>query len=184
MRNTLTTSRGWTITDAGSASSASITKQPYVSSTNCVGKAKVYSVDATGSNLSYLWSNGNAGSSALISSAGTYFVTITGTCGTVLVSSPVQVAAFNCSTTGLAQDTEGNDSPFVYPNPNHGIFTIDVELLGFKNIENLAYVITATDGKVLITGKLGVGKNSIATTLARGIYFLNVSGNVRKLIIE
>ncbi|MDX2190290.1 MAG: BspA family leucine-rich repeat surface protein [Bacteroidota bacterium] len=84
-RSTLTSSKGWTISDAGIATgSVSITTQPLANAYTCIGQMYTFSVTGNGSKLGYIWSNNQSFTNTMTTSVlGTYFVDITGTCGTV-----------------------------------------------------------------------------------------------------
>lgn len=67
----------------------------------------------------------------------------------------------------------------IYPNPNSGSFVITLASIGINN-----FVISAIDGTVLAQGNLIEGKNTIDVALSKGIYFVQVGNNVKKLALE
>lgn len=72
-----------------------ITRQP-VSATVCSGIVQNFNVSASGANLTYLWSTGETTFSITKSVAGTYLVTVSGSCGR-LTSNNARLTTNNCS---------------------------------------------------------------------------------------
>ncbi len=81
-----------------SISGPSIVSQP-ISKTACVGANATYSVSAIGSNLNYTWSNNLSNTNSMTTSVAglNYVVTVTGTCGLSVVSSPFAYISTVCS---------------------------------------------------------------------------------------
>lgn len=82
--------------------------------------------------------------------------------------------------TGL--DVSELDNIAVYPNPSQGIFVVEHE------IPNLEYELFTVDGKRVKSGKLGLSKTTIETSLSTGVYMLRVFKNgasvTRRIVIH
>ncbi|MDX2194970.1 MAG: BspA family leucine-rich repeat surface protein [Cytophagales bacterium] len=77
--------KGWTITDAGATSpETNILVQP-ASSSSCSSANAIFTISATGTSLTYTWSNGLSTTNTMTTSiSGNYTATVSGTCGTVV----------------------------------------------------------------------------------------------------
>jgi hypothetical protein len=148
--------------------------------------AQVYTVSVTGGNLNYAWLNGLSTIKTMSTSiAGTYFVTVTGSCGSPQISNTITLNLYNCTSinttpgtsTGISQSVTGDNVSAIYPNPNNGSFIIEISIL-----EN--YAITSVEGKSTYNRDFNHRQNIIETNLSKGVYFVRIDGKVRKLIIE
>jgi surface protein len=73
----------------------SIATQP-ISAISCAGSNVAFALSATGSNLSYTWSNGLSSTNTMTTSiAGTYTVTVTGACGMPQISSSATLQVYD-----------------------------------------------------------------------------------------
>ncbi len=151
--------------------------------TICSGITVPFSLTASGVNLTYKWSTGETGTTISVSTSGTYFVTVTGTCGTK-VSNAVELSVNNCTPTPNPSSLSyfNGSKLVIYPNPNNGTFLIDFQ--NAENLEILVYSITSLEGRELAKGTLVKGENTIETTLSKGIYFLKAGNSMSKLVIN
>jgi surface protein len=144
----------------------------------CSGLLAPISVTASGTNLVYSWSTGESSANVTISSPGTYFVTVTGTCGTK-VSNPIELNIQNCLPTNLPIYPSSSFS--IYPNPSKGSFTLRQtngdNQLGNVEIYDLLGVLVH---KEVFTSTI----QNITISLRTGIYSVKVGNQVVKLIIE
>ncbi|MDR1631318.1 MAG: T9SS type A sorting domain-containing protein, partial [Dysgonamonadaceae bacterium] len=75
---------------------------------------------------------------------------------------------------GIANVTANNIS--VYPNPFTGYIIVDATESGTVQIFDIS-------GKIVLTSRLTIGKNHIATSeLQKGVYLLKVGGDAVKVV--
>lgn len=154
-----------------------IVSQP-VSQTVCGNNQAMLSVSATGNNLSFLWNNGETTSTINTSIAGVYVVTVSGDCGHV-ISDEITLVSTDCLISASTQSfVEENIWMELYPNPNSGVFSVDV--LESKN----KFAIFSSLGVICMEGELNKGINKIKFDGSRGMYFFKVKNKVTKLFVE
>ncbi len=147
--------------------------------TICIGEYVVFSVSGAST---YTWSNGGGNNTLAIygpTTAATYTVYGQATNGCI-TAVPLSVAVDPC--VGINELKAGENSILVYPNPNQGVFTVEV-----KNETEIS--LYSAIGSELLRKKVSAGKTELTiSNLASGIYYLkSVSGNkstVIKLVKE
>ncbi len=154
---------------------------PVASATNCNGSAWV-KVSGGVSPYTYLWSGGQTTDSIFNQCKGTYCCKVTDSnkcvdsvCITITVS------------TGIANITSGQGKITVYPNPNNGVFTMELPVLSAKSyvtIYNLLGQAVKNIGLTGMTNQINISDQP------EGIYLFRViseSGNTigqGRLIIQ
>lgn len=129
-----------------------IIKQP-ISHTICGGNLYSFNIETKGTDLNYIWSNGNSSQNITTSIPGTYIVTITGKCGTI-ISNEVNLYTI------LGENTKIITHP------------ISQSVCG----GNLAYfVISATGNNLNYLWNNGITEPMIATSIS-GSFVVTVSG--------
>lgn len=96
-------------------------------------------------------------------------------------SIPVTQAAYVSTVTTFVQNIEKENSQFtVFPNPSSKEFHITVS----ENLVNSTYMVSDELGRMLVEDKIGSTELSIdVSSLNAGIYYLNVGGRSKKLIV-
>jgi hypothetical protein len=139
-------------------------------STCCDGSASISPLGGT-PGYTYLWSNGQVGSTITGSCEGTYGFCITdmngcNTCDSVTVSFPLSVKNYeNISFSGI------------FPNPNKGVFTIAFELMEAEKINvelknTLGQTIKTMENRFYLKGKNHIEVQE--DELSNGIYFIKI----------
>jgi len=147
-----------------------------------------YSINPVPGATSYSWSiTGNAvltpaGVNSTVNynsannSNATLKVSATNSCGTSQPSSKTIAINLSCRTADSQEETEGNESIRVYPNPSHGKANLSIE---FEKDQD--YIITVSDvtGKIIMTnlihGKSGLHISELDLTgISKGVYVLSV----------
>lgn len=136
-------------------------------------------VIVSGSNgpLTYSWSNGGTSDTIQNVLPGMYYVTVTDSAGCTTTDSVL--VNFN---TGIA----GINMPGaigIYPNPNNGVFQIDVNLAESAEI---TVIVTNVEGKIVATKNAGSMKNGrieMNLDVASGAYLVHVRSNDSEKII-
>ncbi|TAG52299.1 MAG: BspA family leucine-rich repeat surface protein, partial [Cytophagales bacterium] len=127
-RNNLTSSKSWTINDAG-LNTPLIVTQP-TNSTICVNSFNIFSVSASGLGIGYAWGDGSGnilgtGNTFTTNVVGNYNATITGGC-TNLVSNSASLIIINCNN---SLNFNGSGATQVIPVPalaiNQPSFTVE-----------------------------------------------------------
>lgn len=123
-------------------------------------------VSATGDNLSYLWNNNASTSNISTSTVGTYLVTVSGTCGSVLAI-PALLTANDC--TPLVAVTSVTLTGFTATNDlSNTINAILVSLTGTGFVNGA----TVTIGGVVL-GNVSVSGNVLTGTIPAGATIIN-----------
>jgi uncharacterized repeat protein (TIGR03803 family) len=142
--------------------------------TICVSETIVLTV--SGANT-YTWSTGAKSETLTLAPGTTTSYSVTGTNNNGCENSSL-ATVFVDACTGITALKNERKGPRVFPNPNHGTFTIECE----PDIE-----VTITD----IIGRIVHRQNSIAdqtqislTGLANGVYFVKAAGFTKKIIKE
>ncbi|MES2568101.1 MAG: T9SS type A sorting domain-containing protein [Bacteroidota bacterium] len=127
-----------------------------------VASGSVSILNAGNPGASYLWNTGETTQTILADSAGKYYVTVTNQAG-CQGSDTLYLGIV-----GIKEGVSSGNQVKIYPNPNNGIFTID--LLDDKEIE-----ITNILGERIREQLLVRGKNQISLEdQADGIYFVKI----------
>ncbi len=138
----------------------------------CIGQNATLTV--TGANT-YTWNPGGAGSSIVVNPGSTTNYTVTGTAsnGCTNVTNLTQNVSI-C--TGIEAIKFGNSSMTIYPNPNNGTFTIDLN-------GNEAYTIEVFNiaGQLIHHSELQPGNNLIQLKTIAGMYQYNILKNANTL---
>ncbi|MDX2189539.1 MAG: LamG-like jellyroll fold domain-containing protein [Bacteroidota bacterium] len=153
-----------------------IITQP-INATICGGSFATLNVSAIGDNLSYLWSTGATTSSITTSIAGTYSVTVSGTCGIQVASvSVIQNSNSDfCNTQGvytidriqrklIYQYFDGRQKdvmclPFSFPVKYNSGLLYDNGSLWFSHLNNL-YKLNITSGEITTVTSLKLASNT------------------------
>jgi len=140
-------------------------------------------LDAGAGFASYLWSDGSTGQTLQVTESGTYSVTVTNEWGCEGSDD------INITITGIEDINGSNMNITLYPNPNKGLFNINI-----SSNQNAEMILELTDlqGKIVYTNDISktmMYQSSIdVSDLADGVYYLKViAGNsikVKKLIIN
>lgn len=133
----------------------------------------------------YAWDFGDGGTSTnenpthTYTQSGTYTVTMiaTNACGSDTTSETNQVVV-----SGVA--IQANERYVrAYPNPNNGMFNLDVRL---NNADDITINIYNVNGQIVYTQKLGViTSNNVSldlSTLSAGVYNVNISGKNTQIV--
>jgi hypothetical protein len=143
----------------------------------CVGNAATLSATAGGGtgNITYSWSSGSTGSVVTVApTASTLYVANINDVNGCAKSASVMVNVDECA--GMDKfnpEASGQGLKFkAYPNPNEGIFTIEVE----GNEPATVEVINAI-GQVVLTYDFHQQKILDITELSNGIYFIKITSN-------
>jgi len=139
--------------------------------TVCSGLSVPLLVTASGANLTYAWSNGTNGANTTISTNGTYFVTVTGTCGTA-VSNAVALNVSICAPTSLSPSVSTTNFQ-LFPNPAQNQITV-VGNVGIIEIYNYL-------GTIVYTGK---DTTIDVSGFVNGLYFVKSGNAVVKFVKE
>lgn len=140
----------------------------------------------------YYWNFGDGGSSSIenpvhvYGADGTYIVTltVTGPCGTDIHTDTVIASIVGIDETALNQSLE------LFPNPNSGEFTINLNL---DQASTVSAVIFDAQGRLVWNKEFGIIDGNISELVNlgnddSGVYFLRVTSNnetvVKKIIIE
>ncbi|WP_353097943.1 T9SS type A sorting domain-containing protein [Empedobacter brevis] len=76
------------------------------------------------------------------------------------------------------ETSEVNSKRFaLYPNPNHGTFTVDTK-------EKSSFQIFDVNGRLVHQGELKVGQNAVQTNLPKGVYILKTSQSSSKIVVK
>jgi hypothetical protein len=111
---------------------------------------------------------------------GNYSVVITDSNGCQATS-----GLYHYTYTGFSEQMEGQQSVYIYPNPNAGIFILE---LPNQQLEQIA--ITDMLGRICYQAKLGAGRHEIilrsdaASGHTQGIYILRVNEQAMRLVVE
>lgn len=145
----------------------------------CVGQT--VTITASGA-TSYVWNTSATTTAIAVSPTITTTYSVTGTDANNCVNSTsfTQSVSTCAGITAFTQNHHIN----VYPNPNHGIFTIEMNVNGDFEIETYNVI-----GELIHTTKLQTGSNTIDLKTKPGIYYYNVLDNKKiihqgKLIVE
>ena len=141
----------------------------------CAGEATTLS--ATASSATYTWNTGATTASLSVSPTTTtnYTVTTTGTNGCIGTAN-VNVMVNVC--TDIATVSNNDATTNVYPNPNKGLFIIELAITAQVEITNSL-------GQLVISKKLEIGKHNIDIhSEATGIYFVRVITNNKQQVIK
>jgi len=95
-----------------------------------VGTASISSVSGGNIPYTYSWSNGSNSSNATGLTTGTYTVTVTDASGCTYVDN-----VFVGTVTDVREFTDANVKINIYPNPNNGLFRIDIKALEAMEID-------------------------------------------------
>ena len=128
--------------------------------------------------LSYSWDFGDGNTSTdtdpvhIYSAVGTYLVTLTVTneCGTSVISDSI-------TTSSVSLDEIGNGNALaIYPNPNEGVFTLDMTLTQVSNVE---VFVTNELGQIIFSNTMGEKAGSHLETInlgkvQPGLYFITL----------
>jgi uncharacterized protein YjdB len=179
----------YTVSNAcGSVSSSkvvTITQAPsagIISGTSDVCPGATISLSAIGGSPTGTWSSSN-GAVATVSSTGlvtgvatgtaTISYTVSNSCGSRSASHTVTVMSPADCNTGINTTAKVNDELTVYPNPNKGIFTIE---LTAENDEEVNVVITNIIGKKVKEFAMTTNKaTNVHLTVTPGIYLLTAN---------
>lgn len=121
----------------------------------------------------FVWSNSASSNSIVVSPTinSTYWVKDPNTC--VADTFKVYIGIF----TGLANSEAGiNNTLNIYPNPNNGIFTIEL-----KDKKNCEFEIVNNIGQIIYKTNLHEGKNAVEVKNNTGIYFYRVFENKKTI---
>ncbi|MDX2190287.1 MAG: T9SS type A sorting domain-containing protein [Bacteroidota bacterium] len=173
--------------------STQITTQPISNNTLCGGNAINLSVAATGeAPITYNWNSGE--NTSLISKTieGTYLVTVSGACGSI-VSNPANIVSCSITNTsvtstvtstitssvGLFTTSEQTKAIRIFPNPTaDGKFTIsNTEIGSTLNIYS-------SQGNLLYILELDSENTEIKSNLPKGMYLVKVGTTMKKLEVE
>lgn len=156
-----------------------ITTQP-ISQTICGTNLANLSVSATGSILSYLWSNGATNPNISTSQVGNYTVTVSGSCGNV-VSNLINVSTcLSAPSTGISQSENVDKNSFtIIPNPTNGEFRIET------NIQALGQMIEiySIQGKQIYKSVLKDVVTKLDFILPNGVYLVKLGNQTQKMIV-
>lgn len=143
------------------------------------GESSQLQVEVTGGsgNYTYLWTPSESLDNAHIanpiatpSQTTNYKIVVSDGISTVAGEVSVEVRGLSIG--------EGTKQTKVYPNPNHGSFTIEAE-------EGAAFGLYNCLGQMVLSGWCDSDRTQVnAQSLDKGIYFLNINGKVEKLVIE
>lgn len=188
-RANLLVSKGWTFTDKGQGVPPQIITQPTPSTgtiptSNGGGNFYSYmSVTGTGAvnsisdMLMFKWSNKDSfsGTSNLeTDKIGIFNVSVLGACGMVVSNNVTVTGRLN----SINESIIDLKSLSIFPNPSEGVFTIEN-----NSGKSVKYAISDVIGKEITNGELQVGENKIAIA-QKGIYFLQIGNQVKKLMVE
>lgn len=117
--------------------------------------------------LSCLWDDGETSYSRIVYDDGTYTVTVSDSCGRQVTNT-----WFVGDWTGTHETVSSATS--IYPNPAHGAFTVRGEgtLVIFNSIGQKVRDESKIDNETIIDG------------LPSGMYFVQVNGSVKKVVVE
>lgn len=124
---------------------------------------------------SYLWSpSGNTAATETISSSGQYILTVTDADGCVN-SDTVLVIYQDCAS--IDEINNGIETMIVYPNPNNGLFNIQLQAQAGVEIKSIE--VRSLDGKLIESTQLNNTNGLIKTTFdltnqSTGVYLINV----------
>ncbi|TAF75341.1 MAG: T9SS C-terminal target domain-containing protein [Bacteroidetes bacterium] len=159
--------------------STMISTQP-TSQTSCAGSNISFAINASGDNLSYTWSNGLSSTNVMTTNlAGSYTVTVSGTCGTQISNAAVFTA------NPLTTITSAPTSQVVCPNASAtlGVTATGTGILSYlwNTNETTASISTSTvasDYQVTVTGRCGIAiSNQVAVSNAVSTQILSQTPN-------
>jgi hypothetical protein len=136
-------------------------------------------LSATGA-ITYTWSNSTNGSSTAVSPSVTTTYTVTGTdangCENMAV---ITQSVGTCA--GIANVNGNNAAISVYPNPNNGLFILEVRDMGLST----QFVVVNVLGEVVLSEPVTQEKTQInIADLKSGIYFVEVYQNNTRQVIK
>jgi hypothetical protein len=151
------------------------------STVTCLGQ--IVTLTANGAN-NYLWFNGSNAVTILLTPNANTLVTVSGnsTLNSCSATASLLVTVKECNLLGIEENESNRKHLSIFPNPNHGDFTINAcESLPFKLINSL--------GQIITDGQLISGENKLHFNyLAKGIYFvqciINGRTEIQKLVID
>ena len=130
----------------------------------------------TGTNYSYLWSNGSTSQTITVAATGNYSVVVKD--GNNCTSSSVAVNTLN--TAGLNERNVDNNSFTLQPNPSKDASAIHINT---SSNEDLEISITDLQGHIILKDKIQAKQNNYnlnTSEFASGIYLVTISNNQMK----
>lgn len=141
----------------------------------CAGETATLTV--TGSATSYTWSNNENTTDIVVNPTITITYMVDGTDANGCVNSTTILQDVNACT-GIVSISGNTTSINVYPNPNNGLFTVDLNTTSQVSITN-------TLGQVILTETMSAGKQNLnIQNQSTGIYFVKVIQQDKQHIIK
>lgn len=166
---------GTATTGCSSSQATTITVVPNpvvsaVSSTSLLCIGQTASLTASGAS-SYVWNTPSTSTVIAVSPTVTTSYTVTGTTNNCSASAVITQSVASCA--GIKENSNSSLGVAIYPNPNNGEFTIELNNGLTKTIE----VMDVTGRIVLTNTTLNDKLNMNATNLAAGVYYVKIKSN-------
>ncbi len=128
----------------------------------CIGQSATLSASGA---LSYFWNNNAAGANIVVTPTANTGYTVNGVdnnncASTAMITQKVS----EC--TGIQGRTSSNEGAVIYPNPNKGVFGVDI-----KSHQGLSIEIYNALGEVVYSSALEPGHNTVRLDTNKGLFF-------------
>lgn len=176
---TITDTNGCSIIDSADVDYISDALPLNLPSEAAVCKPFYITLDAGLEASSYLWSTGDTTSSIQVYNGGLYGLVVSNADGCVSTDTTL---VYEESCVGI-DEVEDNLDVTIYPNPNRGAFTLNIENV---NADRVSVKFTSLDGKIVSDQFIQLSSGSATeefrfSTIGKGIYFMTIRSETQSI---